>query len=392
MRSTATAHRARMPGLDRERGTHRAPRRADRRRRPLRHRRRPPPAGALPGQELRDPRGARATSAAPGTSSATPGSARTPTCTRSATASSPGPTAKSIADGDSILDYVRETAARGRDRPPGSASTTASSRADWSSEEARWTVEAERTDSGETVQLTCGFLCVLQRLLPLRRGLHARVPGHRALRRRGRPPAALARGPRLRGQAGRRDRQRRDRGDAGAGDGRDGRARDDAAALADLHRLDAGRRPDRQRRCAASCPTRPPTRSCAGRTSSCRWLFYQLSRRRPELVKKLIAQGRSKRAAGRLRRRHALQAHATTPGTSACAWCPTATSSRRSRDGSAEIVTDRIETFTEDGIELESGERARGRHHRHRDRPQPALPRRHGARRRRRGGRPRRER
>ena len=45
-------------------------------------------------------------------------------------------------------------------------------------------------------------------------------------------------------------------------------------------------------------------------------------------------------------------------------------------DGGAEIVTDRIETFTEGGIELESGGRAGRRRRRHRDRAQPALPRR----------------
>src|SRR5207245_5088676 len=31
-------------------------------------------------------------------------------------------------------------------------------RAEWSSEDARWTVQAERTDTGETVHLSCGFL------------------------------------------------------------------------------------------------------------------------------------------------------------------------------------------------------------------------------------------
>ena len=51
----------------------------------------------------------------------------------------------------------------------------------------------------------------------------------------------------------------------------------------------------------------------------------------------------------------------------------------RSHDGSAEIVTDRIETFTAGGIKLESGRRAGGRRRRHRDRAQPALPRRHAA-------------
>ena len=96
----------------------------------------------------------------------------------------------------------------------------------------------------------------VQRLLPLRRGLHAAAsPGTRALRRPDRPPAALARGPRLRGQARRRHRQRRDGRDARPGDGRAGRARDDAAALAELHRLAPGRGPDRQRAAPRCCPT-----------------------------------------------------------------------------------------------------------------------------------------
>jgi hypothetical protein len=84
-------------------------------------------------------------------------------------------------------------------------------------------------------------------LLPLRRGLHARLPGDRGLPRPGDPPAALAGGPRLHRSARRRDRQRRHGGDAGAGDGRAGRARHDAAAHADLHRAAAGARPARPR-------------------------------------------------------------------------------------------------------------------------------------------------
>jgi cation diffusion facilitator CzcD-associated flavoprotein CzcO len=63
--------------------------------------------------------------------------------------------AKAIADGPDILRYIRATAEeydverhiRFRHRVV---------RADWSSEDARWTVTAERED-GETVELTCGF-------------------------------------------------------------------------------------------------------------------------------------------------------------------------------------------------------------------------------------------
>ncbi|THD59522.1 NAD(P)/FAD-dependent oxidoreductase [Phenylobacterium sp.] len=64
--------------------------------------------------------------------------------------------AKAIADGPSILNYVRETAAEhGIDRHIrfGHQVTAAA----WSSEDAAWTVEARTTD-GRTVQLTCGFL------------------------------------------------------------------------------------------------------------------------------------------------------------------------------------------------------------------------------------------
>ena len=84
--------------------------------------------------------------------------------------------------------------------------------------------------------------------------------GTRRLRGHDRPPAALARGPRLRRQADRRDRQRRHRGDAGPGAERAGRARDDAAALADLHRLAARPATASRSRCGGGCRREPPTR------------------------------------------------------------------------------------------------------------------------------------
>ena len=65
--------------------------------------------------------------------------------------------AKAIADGPSILEYVRREAGdQGIDRHIRYHHRVV--RAEWSSEDARWTVEAERTDTGETVRLTCGFL------------------------------------------------------------------------------------------------------------------------------------------------------------------------------------------------------------------------------------------
>jgi cation diffusion facilitator CzcD-associated flavoprotein CzcO len=69
----------------------------------------------------------------------------------------PWPDAKAIADGPAILSYVRETASMyGLDEKIRFHHRVV--RADWSTEEARWTVEVERTDTGETVTLSCSFL------------------------------------------------------------------------------------------------------------------------------------------------------------------------------------------------------------------------------------------
>jgi cation diffusion facilitator CzcD-associated flavoprotein CzcO len=69
----------------------------------------------------------------------------------------PWPDAKTIADGPSIRSYVRETASMyGIDRKIRFRHRVR--RAEWSSADSLWTVEAERTDTGETVRLTCGFL------------------------------------------------------------------------------------------------------------------------------------------------------------------------------------------------------------------------------------------
>lgn len=64
---------------------------------------------------------------------------------------------KSIADGDSILKYIKDTAAEdGTDRKIRFHHRIV--RAEWSTPEARWHVTAERTDTGEPVEVTCSFL------------------------------------------------------------------------------------------------------------------------------------------------------------------------------------------------------------------------------------------
>jgi monooxygenase len=64
---------------------------------------------------------------------------------------------QSIADGPAILRYVRETAAEnGIDEHV--RFHHRATRAEWSSEDARWTVEATRTETGATATFTCSFL------------------------------------------------------------------------------------------------------------------------------------------------------------------------------------------------------------------------------------------
>jgi monooxygenase len=64
---------------------------------------------------------------------------------------------RAIVDGGSILSYVRETAREHRvDREIRFHHRVVS--AEWSAEEARWTVEVQRGDAGESLHMTCGFL------------------------------------------------------------------------------------------------------------------------------------------------------------------------------------------------------------------------------------------
>src|SRR5271166_6037019 len=65
--------------------------------------------------------------------------------------------AHAIADGPAILDYVRETAREGGiERNIRFRHRVLS--AEFSTAEARWRVHAERTDTGEAVELSCSFL------------------------------------------------------------------------------------------------------------------------------------------------------------------------------------------------------------------------------------------
>ena len=115
---------------------------------------------------------------------------------------------KAIADGASILDYLRATlAASGSDGRVRLHHRVLS--ADWSSRLALWTVEIERTDTGERLTRTARWVFSATGLLPVRRRLHARASRTGALRRPGGAPPGLARHHGSRRPQGRDHRQRR---------------------------------------------------------------------------------------------------------------------------------------------------------------------------------------
>ncbi|MDV6010943.1 NAD(P)/FAD-dependent oxidoreductase [Haloechinothrix sp. LS1_15] len=83
---------------------------------------------------------------------------------------------ESIADGPSILRYLHETAREyGVDKLIRYRHRVA--RAEWSSVDARWTVTVERSDTGETVQLTCGFLFACAGYYRYDQGYTPELPG-----------------------------------------------------------------------------------------------------------------------------------------------------------------------------------------------------------------------
>ncbi len=88
----------------------------------------------------------------------------------------PWPHAKAIADGPSILGYIRETAAEnGIDKKIRFGHKVKG--ASWSSADAAWTVEVERVPSGETLRLRCNFLFLCSGYYKYEEGYTPAFPG-----------------------------------------------------------------------------------------------------------------------------------------------------------------------------------------------------------------------
>ena len=259
---------------------------------------------------------------------------------------------KTIADGASILQYVVDTAAEsGIDEHIRFHHRIV--RADWSTEEARWHVTAERTDSGETVEITCGFVFSCSGYY---RYDHGYVPDFAGMERFA--------GKIVHPQAWPEDLDYADKRVVVVGSGAT------AITLVPSMAKDAGHVTMLQRSPTyiASLPAKNPIAEVLRKVlparlagPAIRWLLalgtqgmYQLSQRRPKLVKRALRADMR----WRLPRGYDIDTHFTpkyNPWDQRLCVVPNGDLFKAIKTGTASVVTDRIDTFTEKGLLLESG-------------------------------------
>ncbi len=265
----------------------------------------------------------------------------------------PWTAAKSISDGEAILDYVRETAREGRiDTKIRFQHRVV--RAEWSSEAAHWTVEAERLDSGERVHLSCGYLWVCSGYYRYDEGFTPEFPG-----------AEDFKGDVVHPQHWPADLDYSGKRVVVIGSGATAVTLVPAMAEKAAHVTMLQRSPTY----IASLPAEDPIANGLRRFlpakavyTIVRWknvmiqsLIYQLSRRRPRAIKQFIRKGVERSLpAGYDIDKHFKPKY--NPWDQRMCLVPNGDLFKAIRSGEATVVTDTIESFTEDGIKLDSGE------------------------------------
>jgi cation diffusion facilitator CzcD-associated flavoprotein CzcO len=262
--------------------------------------------------------------------------------------------AKAIADGPSIREYIRATA-REHDVEAHIRFGHRVTRASWSTPEARWTLEVERADTGETVTFTCNFLHMCSGYYDYGQGYTPAIPG---LDRFAGTLVHPQHWPDGFDYAGKRI--------VVVGSGATAVTLVPSLAERAAHVTMLQRSPSY----ILSLPSRDPfaqllRRHLPERTAYAitRWrnvlqqtVFFQLSRRRPALVKRLIR----KWTQAALPAGFDIDTHFKPrydPWDQRVCLVPDGDLFNALSDGRADIVTDRIRTVTEDGLELESGRR-----------------------------------
>jgi monooxygenase len=264
----------------------------------------------------------------------------------------PWDNAKSIADGPSIRQYVRDTAREhGVDRNIRFHHRAV--RAEWSSEEARWTVEVERTDTEETLRISCNFLFGCTGYYRYDEGFSPRFEGTE----------------RFRGEIVHPQHWPEDLDYAGkrvvvVGSGATAVTLVPAMAEQAAHVTMLQRSPSY----VVTLPGRDPLAELLLRKLPAKFVypivrwknvlltsaFFQLSRRAPRFVKGFIRKG----VQSRLPEGYDVDTHFKphyNPWDQRVCLVPDGDLFEAISRGDASVVTDRIETFTEKGLKLESG-------------------------------------
>lgn len=260
--------------------------------------------------------------------------------------------AKAIADGPAILNYIRETAAEfGVDKMIRYGHRVR--RAAWSSDDARWTVEAERGPERTVARFTCNFLYLCMGYYDYEGGYTPEWPGFEKFRGRVVHPQKW---PEDLDYAGQRV--------VVIGSGATAVTLVPAMAERAAHVTMLQRSPTyvvsrpAEDKIANWLRRRLPARAAYALT---RWknvllgmFFYRLARKRPELFKRMVAKGV---------RRHLGEEYAAThfsprynPWDQRLCLVPNSDLFNSIHEGRASVVTDQIETFTETGLQLKSGE------------------------------------
>ena len=259
---------------------------------------------------------------------------------------------KSIAGGDSILQYIKDTAAaEGIDQRIRFGHRVV--RAEWSSEEALWRVTADNVHTGETVELTCGFVFSCSGYYRYDKGY---LPAFEGMDRFQGPIVHPQAWPEQLDYSGKRV--------VVIGSG--ATAVTLVPSLADLakHVTMLQRSPSY----ITSLPAKDPIANWMRKVlpprvsgPAVRWMkalltqgFFQLSRHRPELVKKLLR----KQLEASLPPGFDIDTHFTPrydPWDQRLCLVPDGDLFKSISDGNVSVVTDQVDTFTENGIRLVSG-------------------------------------
>ena len=259
---------------------------------------------------------------------------------------------KALADGPSILRYVRETAQEyGVDRHVHLGCHVTS--ADWDSETARWTVTVDRR--GETEQVTCSFLWSCSGYYDYDQGYLPDLPGLDRFE-----------GPVVHPQHWPDDLDHRGKRVVVVGSGATAVTLVPALAQSGTEHVTMLQRSPTY---IMSLPAVDNVAVALRRWLPERWSYrltrwknvgvstalYQLSRRRPALVRRLIRSATIKS----LPEGYDVDTHfkpAYDPWDQRLCLVPDGDLFRAIRHGAASVVTDTIETFTETGVRLASGQ------------------------------------